>query len=143
MSQSKIEKQRAKGGVQEDCLKISFQFYAAHSKYCLSLWPQGAIQPALQELRALCLKYPFELNASAGNPHAFHQVVWSSTNEVGGFGISDIENEDVFSIALGRLNDDAARMFGIYLDGTFYIVWFDYGHEVIGWVKKTGKAKKY
>lgn len=131
MSRSQLERQRARGGVQENFLKISFQFYADHPKYCLSEWPKETLRPALRELKSLCLKHPSELVPTTGNQQAFHPVFWPSSNEPKGFQIAELENEDVFSVGLRSLNHNAARIFGIFLTDTFYIVWFDFNHDVV------------
>ncbi|KKQ36483.1 MAG: hypothetical protein US54_C0066G0007 [Candidatus Roizmanbacteria bacterium GW2011_GWA2_37_7] len=111
-------------------LKFSFEYYDKISdKYCLSSWQQREIRNALLRLQDICTKSYNDL-ARDRKVYHFYEVVWEKTIKKTGFPDKRLEKLSAFHFALLGINNQKARVFGAYSTGTFYIVWFDFNHEI-------------
>lgn len=108
-------------------IKFSFEHYdLERPEYCLSCWSKEQIQEALKRLKEVNQKTHQELHRDRYVYH-FHEVDWDKTDEKTGFKGS-LENP--YQFALLGVNGQLARVFGSYIGGIFYIVWFDLNHKV-------------
>ena len=110
-------------------IKFSFRYYdTSCSKYCISEWGKEAISFALKRLQDISTKKFKEI---VGNRvYHFFPVYWEQTIKKGGFPTQEANRLDAYHFALVGLNNQKARVYGAYAEGTFYIIWFDFNHEI-------------
>lgn len=108
-------------------IKFSFEYYdLKRPEYCLSGWTNDQIKDSLARLKEINEKTHNELHQQRSVYH-FHEVDWDKTKEKSGF---PMILENPYQFALLGVNGQLARVFGSYVGGVFYIVWFDLTHCV-------------
>lgn len=111
-------------------INFSFEYYDKQStKYCISCWTAKQIRDSLLQLQDICTKSFNDLTRESRVYH-FQEVIWEKTIEKGGFPNPAIKNLPAFHFALIGVNNQLARVYGVYSRGTFYIVWFDLNHTI-------------
>lgn len=111
-------------------IKFSFEYYDSGNKdYCLSNWDKRQILKTLERFKDINSKNYFELIKQSRVLH-FHPVDWKNTIHKKGFTNQAVSNLEPFQFALLGVNEQKARVFGAYYQGTFYIVWFDLDHKI-------------
>lgn len=113
---------------ENDKFRFSFEFYDG-SKHCLSSWVQEDVKQTLLRLKEIC-KLSFNDMRRMANTYHFHEVDWCKTNEKLGFPNGPVNELSAFQFALIGINRQKARVYGAYYAGTFYLVWFDFGHLI-------------
>lgn len=113
----------------ETKLRFSFLLYENHSKYCLSSFSQADVRRTLNWLKVLC-NLSFDDLKSDRRKYKFNEIFWHRTNEPNGFSDKSLKDNEVYELVLFNVNNRRARLFGIPYGNTYYIVWFDYNHEV-------------
>jgi len=117
-------------------IKFSFEFYdTSCGEYCLSNWQKTEILKALNRLKEINQKTHKDLSQGRNTYH-FHEVKWEDTVKKRGFPDPRLNLLDNYQIALLGINSGKARIFGGYANNIFYIVWFDYNHEIDPCYKK-------
>lgn len=116
-------------------ISFSFEYYdtSAESLFCLSDWGKESIKHTLGRLRDICQKTLYEMQQQRKVYH-FTPTDWSKSKMYPkGFPehIGALNNLDPFHFAVLGLNQQKARVFGAVSGSTFYIVWFDYDHDVL------------
>lgn len=112
-------------------LRFSFEFYdTERPAYCLSSWPSPDVQRALACLKDLSAKTIQELLTQRRVYH-FYETPWERTVEPQGFPDQRANEFDPYHFALIGVNRQKARVFGAVSGDTFYIVWFDYEHQIL------------
>lgn len=111
-------------------VRFSFEYYdSSEDKYCLSCWGQTYVKAVLGRLKEInCLSFN-ELMRQSKVLH-FGEVDWSRTIKPDGFTNTEVNKLTPFHFALLGVNGQKARVFGAYSEGVFYIVWFDFEHEI-------------
>ena len=110
-------------------IKFSFKFYdTRNQQYCISTWKQEDIALVLERLKDISNKTFTEI--SRHNTYKFHPVKWEETRHKSGFPSNEANELNPFQFALVGVNGQKSRIFGAYADNTFYIVWFDFNHEI-------------
>lgn len=112
-------------------IAFSFEFYdtSCENKYCLSKWEKDQVALALARLKDINNKTYNEISKDAKGYH-FNQVDWDKTNKKEGFPDVRLKNLPPFHFSLVGINNQKARVFGAYSENVFYIVWFDFNHEI-------------
>lgn len=111
-------------------IRFSFEYYDKYSSdYCLSCWGREQIRNALLRLRDICTKSFNDLSRERRVYH-FGEVIWEKTTKKSGFPDSKVNQLPAFHFILHGINNQRARVYGAYYAGTFYIVWFDFNHEI-------------
>lgn len=111
-------------------IRFSFEYYDKYSSdYCLSCWGQKQIRNTLLRLRDICTKSFNDLSRERKVYH-FGEVIWEKTTKKSGFPDSKVNQLSAFHFALLGINNQKARVYGAYSTGVFYIVWFDFNHEI-------------
>jgi hypothetical protein len=114
-------------------LNFSFQYYDTEPEniFCFSVMSDTEIKQTLARLKDICSKTFNELRQSKYVYH-FNPVVWEKTIFPDGFPepIKELNNLEPFHFKILGINNGMARVFGAYSQSTFYVVWFDYDHEI-------------
>ncbi len=110
-------------------IKFSFEFYDSSCKYCLSKWGDKDVLSAIKRLKEINGKTLGELKDSRSTYH-FHFVDWKNTQEKNGFPESRANQLEPYQFSLVGINNQKARVYGACAEGVFYIVWFDFEHEI-------------
>ena len=111
-------------------MRFSLEYYdKSSSNYCLSCWGQEQIRKALLRLRDICAKSFNDLSRERRVYH-FGEVIWEKTTKKLGFPNNRVNQLPAFHFALLGINNQKARVYGAYSTGIFYIVWFDFNHEI-------------
>ncbi len=110
-----------------DKIKFSFEYYDTRSdKYCISCWGKERIKKSLERLRDINTKSFLDLsNGRNREVYHFAQVIWEKTIQKNGFPDLRVKNMAPFHFALLGVNEQKARVYGVYSSGTFYFIWFD------------------
>ncbi len=111
-------------------IHFSFEYYdTTKDKYCLSCWEKEQIKITLTRLKEINCKTLNELRSQRGVYH-FGEVFWNETIEKLGFDNPLINSMETFHFALLGINNQRARVYGVYSSNIFYIVWFDLNHII-------------
>ncbi len=111
-------------------IHFSFEYYdTLKDKYCLSCWEKSQIKDTLNRLKEINCKTLNELKSQRGVYH-FREVYWEQTTEKQGFNNPSIKTMETFHFALLGINNQKARVYGVYSSNVFYIVWFDLNHTI-------------
>jgi len=115
-------------------LTFSFEYYdtSEDSLFCLSEWGREDIKYTLSRLQDICKKTLFEMQQQRKVYH-FTPTDWSKSMFPQGFPkpMDALNNLDPFHFAILGLNQQKARIFGAVSGSTFYVVWFDYDHDIL------------
>lgn len=111
-------------------IKFSFRFYDVNNKnYCLSCWEQDKILEAIKRLKEINNKTINELFAQK-DFYKFHEVDWAQTIKKDGFPDKNANTLSPYQFGLPGVNGQKTRVFGGFSEQVFYIVWFDFNHEI-------------
>lgn len=111
-------------------VQFSFLHYdLERTEYCFSLGEIHDIRRSLEVFKDYNGKTWIELLRDRSTLH-LHEVDWSATKEPKGFQNQAIEEAAAFQFALIGVNNQKARVFGIFEDPVFYIVWIDWNHQI-------------
>lgn len=123
-------------------LTFSFQYYddsdsssGGKRKYCLSSWSEPDISLTLTRLKEVSCQTLHEIKSSSSVYH-FHEVYWHKTTERSGFPNRKVMELPAFQFAVLGVNKQKARVYGALSRNVFYVVWFDYHHEISPSFKK-------
>ena len=107
-------------------LAFSFEFYDS-KEYCLSEWEKEKIRLALVRLGEINSKTLGEIMQQRKTLH-FYETDWAKTIKKNGFS-RDVPGEP-YHFGLPGLNGQKARVYGSVSGSIFYVVWFDFDHEI-------------
>lgn len=110
-------------------IKFSFEYYDTSNKYCLSSWSVDRIKKTLDRLKNVNTKTFNDLRRERYVYH-FSEVIWEKTIEKNGFPDSRTKHLPAFHFSLLGVNDQLARVYGVFSEDTFYVVWFDLDHKI-------------
>lgn len=114
-------------------LTFSFQYYDTDkgNEFCLADWDKEDIRFTLARLKEICSKTIQEIMRGAGTYH-FYETNWGKSPIFpNGFSARALNDLPPFHFSIVGLNHNKARVFGALSGLTFYIVWFDFEHEII------------
>lgn len=116
-------------------VNFSFQYYdtSDSNRFCLSQWSGDDVKTTLLRLKDICEKSFSEVVRQRQVYH-FFPTDWSVSKIFpDGFpaAMAGLNSLDPFHFMIVGLNNQRARVFGAVSGSTFYVVWFDYNHEII------------
>jgi hypothetical protein len=111
-------------------IRFSFEFYDMDGEeFCISAWNTDEIKAALGRLKDINTK-SFNEMINQRTVYHFGEVVWEKTIKKDGFPDQRANELAAFHFALLGVNNQKARVYGAYYEGTFYIIWFDLDHLI-------------
>jgi hypothetical protein len=116
--------------IPDEKIKFSFKYYdVSGKKYCISCESKKNIAKALSCLREISQKTYNEISNNR-RTYRFHSVDWNETTEKSGFPDTETKELNAYQFSLVGVNSSKARIFGVYAENVFNIVWFDWEHKI-------------
>jgi len=116
--------------IKDETIKFSFKYYDTDTnKYCISNWNTSDILRTLVRFQEINKKTYLDMYRDKF-VYNFHPVDWAQTTKKDGFPTENANQIDPYQFSILGVNNGKARVFGCFANNIFYIVWFDYNHEI-------------